>query len=79
MDMSRRRSNMGTSPEKFRIDYTRSVKTRGGSEVRIYEIFYQDYINGAWYEEDRDVWIPAQWDFQGHFASKQSALDLVNV
>lgn len=79
LDMSRRRSNMGTLPEKFRIDYTKRVKTRGGSDVRIYDIFYQDYINGAYYDEDSDVWYPCQWDFQGNYSHKKSALDLVNV
>ncbi len=70
---------MGTSSEKFRIDYTRRVRTRTGSDVRVYEIFYQDYINGAYYDEDSDVWWPCQWDFQGHYSSKPSSLDLVNV
>ena len=61
-----------------KLDYTKPVRTRGGSEVRIYEIFYNDYCNGSWYEPDRDVWVPCQWDFQGYFANKPSALDLVN-
>lgn len=65
--------------EKFRIDYTKKIKTRMGSDVRIYEIFYQDYINGAYYDEDSDVWWPCQWDFQGQYSSKPSSLDLVNV
>ena len=67
-----------TASGKKQLDPTRGLKTRGGSRVRIYEVFYGDYINGAWYEEDRDVWIPAQWGINGEFASKQSALDLVN-
>lgn len=65
--------------EKFRIDYTKKIKTRMGSEVRIYEIFYQDYINGAYYDEESEVWWPCQWDFQGNYADKKSSLDLVNV
>lgn len=62
-----------------KLDYTKPVKTRGGSQVKIYEIFYQDYCNGAWLEPDREVWIPAQWDFQGMYTDKPTALDLINV
>lgn len=35
-------------------------------------------MNGAWYEPERDVWYPAQWDWEGIYASKPSSLDLVN-
>lgn len=47
--------------------------------MRIYEIFYGDYVNGAYYSEDSDVWFPAQWGWDGAYAHKKSALDLVNV
>ena len=70
---------MGTSSKGTRLDYSIGVRTRGGSEVRVYEIFYGDYINGAYYDEDSDVWFPCQWSFNGFYASKPSALDLVNV
>ena len=46
--------------------------------MRIYEIFYGDYVNGAYYAEDRDVWFPIQWEWDGAYAQKKSALDLVN-
>ena len=61
------------------INYTINVATRAGSDVRIYEIFYEDYINGAYYDEDSDVWWPCQWSFNGRYADKPSSLDLVNV
>ena len=70
---------MGTKTTKFRVDFTKGVRTRAGSDVRIYEIFYERYINGAYYSEDDDTWYPSQWDSQGMYASKPSSLDLVNV
>ena len=70
---------MGTPSKGHPINYTLNVRTRAGSDVRVYEIFYQDYINGAYYDEDSDVWWPCQWAFNGQYASKPSSLDLVNV
>lgn len=47
--------------------------------MRIYEVFdTNEYINGAWYNEDRDVWFPAQWDIDGRFGQYRCKLDLVN-
>ena len=54
------------------------MRTRGGSSIRIYEVFESDYVNGAYYDEDSMVWFPVQWDWNGHYAAKPSALDLVN-
>ncbi len=69
---------MGTTSKKNTLDYTKPVRTRAGSQVRIYEIFYRDYLNGAYYDEEADVWWPCQWGFDGRYTDKQSALDLVN-
>lgn len=55
------------------------MQTRGGSLIKLYEVFESDYINGAYYDEESDVWYPAQWDWNGLYAHKPSALDLVNV
>lgn len=55
------------------------MRTRGGSAVKLYEIFESDYVNGAYYDEESDVWFPVQWDWNGFYASKPSALDLVNT
>ena len=30
-------------------------------------------------DEDDDVWYPCQWDKHGYYASKPSALDIINV
>jgi len=61
------------------IDWTQPVRTRGGSSVKIYEIFYEDYLNGCYYDEDSDVYWPCQWTFDGKYADKPSSLDLVNA
>ena len=55
------------------------MKTRGGSPVRLYDIFESDYCNGSYYNAESDVWYPVQWDWNGKYAHKPSALDLVNV
>ena len=34
------------------------MSTRGGSLIRIYEVFESDYINGAYYDPDSDVCYP---------------------
>lgn len=70
---------MTTITKKKPLDWSKPIKTVGGSKYMLYYLKHGDYSNGAWYEEDRDVWIPCQHDFQGNFASKKSALDLVNV
>lgn len=54
------------------------MRTRGGSSIRIYEVFESDYVNGAYYDEESDVWYPCQWDWNGNYAHKPSALDLIN-
>jgi hypothetical protein len=54
------------------------MSTRGGSLIRIYEVFESDYINGAWYDDERDVWYPCQWGWDGRYAEKASGLDLIN-
>ena len=43
------------------------------------EVFESDYVNGAVYDECSDVWYPMQWDWNGNYASKPSAADLINV
>ena len=68
---------MGT--QKRTLDFRRPIQTRGGSNVKLYEIFDGRYINGAYYADDIDVWFPCQWDSAGYYANKPSALDLVNV
>lgn len=55
------------------------MRTRGGSLIRIYEVFESDYVNGAVYDESSDVWYPMQWDWNGNYASKPSAADLINT
>lgn len=60
------------------LDFKQRLITRGGSDVKLYEVFEGNYINGAWYEKDRDVWYPCQWTWEGTYASRPSSLDLVN-
>ena len=60
------------------LNFTKPMRTRGGSRIVIYEVFESDYINGAYYDEDSDVWYPVQWDWYGKYSNTQSALDLIN-
>lgn len=61
------------------LDFTTNIATRGGSDVRFYEIFEGRYINGAYYESSEDVWYPCQWGFDGMYGDKPTAIDLVNI
>ena len=55
------------------------MQTRGGSDIRLYELFPERYINGAYYEGETDIWFPVQWAWTGFYGNNPSALDLVNV
>lgn len=68
---------MGAS--KRTLDFRRPIQTRGGSDVRFYDIFDSRYINGAYFDPDDDIWYPVQWDTCGMYGDKRSTLDLVNV
>jgi hypothetical protein len=65
--------------KKNPIDWTQPLKTRGGSPYMLYHVVHNDYCNGAYYDEDSDVWYPIQHDFQGNYSHKKSSLDLVNA
>lgn len=60
------------------LNFTKRMQTRGGSAIRIYEVFESDYINGAYYDPDSMVWWPCQWAWTGRYSDKPSALDLIN-
>lgn len=64
--------------KKTRLDFTRSMRTRCGYDIKLYEIFEGRYINGAFYSADVDVWFARQWDWDGHDSLRQRELDLVN-
>jgi len=54
--------------------------TRAGSAIKLYEIFSNRYINGAYYESSDDIWYPIQWGWDGHYINEEErALDLVNI
>ena len=61
------------------INFTRPIQTRGGSDVRLYDIFDGRYINGAYYEQSEDIWYPCQWSSTGEYGDKPTALDLINI
>jgi hypothetical protein len=61
-----------------RLNFSLPIKTRGGSLVEIYYIREGEYCNGAYYDKESDVWWPCQWSWNGDYADKRSALDLVN-
>ena len=65
--------------QKHRLDFTRPITTRAGSEIRLYEIFDARYINGAYYESSEDIWYVCQWDSAGLYGDKPTSIDLVNV
>lgn len=64
---------------RSRLDFTKRITTRAGSSVEIYYIREGVYINGAYFDEGNEVWWPVQWDWEGNYAAKKSALDLINV
>ena len=68
---------MGAS--RKRLDFTKPIKTRGGSDVKFYEIFDGRYINGAYYESSEDIWYPCQWGADGVYGDRDTAIDLMNV
>lgn len=65
------------------LDYKKPVVTRQQHTVQIYHV-YQDYMNGAWYNEEKDRWVPIQWTLSGYFLPNlighrgPSDLDLIN-
>lgn len=61
------------------LKFSRPLQTRGGSDVRIYDIFESRYINGAYLETETDIWYPMQWDWNGFYASNPSHADLINT
>ena len=63
---------------KSKLSFTEPIETRGGSEVKFYEIFDGRYLNGAYYDPCDDVWYPCQWGMSGEYGARKSALDLVN-
>lgn len=67
-----------------KLNYKKPVVTTGGNKVHIYHV-YSDYMNGAWYNEADDRWIPCQWGISGYFFPVENGkpqhtvkLDLVN-
>ena len=66
------------------LDYTKPVTTSIRHDVHIYHV-YKDYMNGAWYDEVADLWIPSQWTLTGYNLPSTSSrhhavdLDLVNL
>ncbi len=77
MDHAKRRRNMGKSYKT--LDFTKPIETRGGCEVRLYDIFDGRYFNGAYYDSSDDIWYPLQWGRDGMYGATRSDLDLVNV
>lgn len=55
------------------------MSTRGGSLIRIYEVFEGRYINFAYYDRDTDVWWPRQANWDGTDALGEYTLGLYNV
>ena len=75
MDTTRKGSKLGT-PTKLK--FSQPMQTRGGSDVRLYDIYESRYINGAYLSND--VWYPVQWDWNGEYKTgTTSSLDLINV
>jgi hypothetical protein len=68
---------MGRPPKP--LDFTRPIATRGGSEIKFYEVFDGRYINGAYYEQSEDVWYPCSWGSDGKYGDKPCSLDLINI
>jgi len=79
MDLAQRKRPMATT-----LDYTKPVTTSNRNNVHVYHV-YKDYMNGAWYNEIEDIWIPSQWTLSGYFLPNMNGryraadLDLMNV
>ena len=54
------------------------MSTRGGSDIRLYDIFPDRYINGAYLDPSTTIWYPVQWNWDGSYGDVERALDLVN-
>ena len=66
--------------EPKQLDWTKTIRTRSGSEVRLYEAEGGgDYpVHGAY--RSGDSWYVAQWDLMGNYNKKiKVGLDLVNA
>ena len=61
------------------LDFTKRIATRAGHDVRVYEVFYPKYMNGCYYEEETEIWWPAQWNMDGSHAGFEKDLKLHNV
>ena len=64
---------------KTQLNFKQPMTTRGGSDIRLYELFSDKYINGAYHERETDIWFPVQWDWNGFYGNNPSSLDLVNI
>jgi len=58
------------------INFKNPVTTRESHKIKFYEA-YQDFIHGAWYEDERDMWMMATWTLPNGFHLTDSRLDLV--
>ena len=77
MDTTRKGTKLG-APTKLK--FSQPLQTRGGSDVKLYDIYESRYINGAYLEKVNDIWYPVQWDWQGNYTTEtHCSLDLINV
>ena len=63
----------------LQVDWTRKLKTRAGSEVKLYnaEGGGEYPVHGAY--RSGDTWFVAQWDLFGNYnKERRVGLDLVN-
>ena len=61
------------------IDFTKPIETKCGYDIKIYEIVYPKYMNGAFYDRDTDIWWARQWDMDGKDSAGEHNLNLRNV
>lgn len=61
------------------LNFSKRVSTVSGHDIKIYEIIYPKYCNGAWYEKETDIWWGTQWNMDGTNAYNDKDLNLHNV
>jgi hypothetical protein len=61
------------------LNTNKPLETKSGHPVKIYEIFYNRYLLGAYYDRDTDIWYPRQWDWDGSDSLGEFTLGLYNV
>jgi len=60
------------------LDFNKPIVTQEQDMAQVYHV-YQDYMNGAYFNDAKDIWVPMQWTLSGYsLTTNQRRKDLVN-